>query len=161
MLHRSSPIRFLLTILLVVAVPLCCCDLRSLLGGCASCEAAPDKDGAETVSHDHADVTTHEHGACHQHATGHAAESADTHSRPPCNPENDKHDCDCGKNNSKMLTVEKSTVELPAPVIVATLDWTHVAELVPTAVSRAHYRDASAIARPPTSLLRQHCALIV
>ena len=162
MLHRSSPFRLLVTLLLVVAVPFCCCDFRSLLGGCASCGAErPATAHDEMVAHARADGSAHEHGACHQHATGHTRENADNHTPLPCGPGNDKHNCNCGKNDGKMLTVQKPTVELPASVVVAVLDWTMAADLVPLAVSRMPIRDISAVARPPTSLLRMHCALIV
>ncbi|MBS0190570.1 MAG: hypothetical protein JSR52_05415 [Planctomycetes bacterium] len=60
-----------------------------------------------------------------------------------------------------MLTVQKSTVELPAPVVVAVLDWSIAVDLFPPTTTRVPYRGSSAIIRPPTSLLRQHCALIV
>lgn len=162
MLHRSSPTRLLVTLLLVVAVPFCCCDFRSFLSGCASCGAeGPATGHDEVVAHVDADGAAHDHAACHQHATGHAPENADNHAPLPCGPGNDTHDCNCGKNDGKMLTVQKPTVELPTSVIVAVLDWTLTADLAPRAISRMPYRDISAVARPPTSLLRMHCALIV
>lgn len=60
-----------------------------------------------------------------------------------------------------MLSVEKSTVQLSVPVVVAVLDWTLASDLLPPAQFRAHERQVRAVERPPTSLLRMHCALIV
>lgn len=161
MLHHGNPFRLFVTLLLVVAVPFCCCDFRTLLNGRASCRAASGTDGDETVSLVESIGTAHDDGASHQHATGHDAENGENHSPTPCGPGHDKHDCICGKNDGKMQTVHKSTVELPTPVVVAVLDWTLAADLIPRATSPVPYREMSASNRLPTSLLGMHCALIV
>ncbi|HMN39758.1 MAG TPA: hypothetical protein PKE29_02865 [Phycisphaerales bacterium] len=148
-----------MTLLLVVAVPFCCCNFRSLLSTCSSCQAAPVADEPE-ASHDRSHDSDHDLAAPHQHATGHK-QHEDGQSSVPCGPGDEKHHCNCEKNDGKMLTVQKSTVELPMPVVVAILDWSMAADMLPPAAIRVQYRGSLAIARPPTSLLRQHCALIV
>ncbi len=159
MRHRSSPIRLLGTLLLVVAVPFCCCNFHSMLTTCSSCQAAPVAKEVE-ASHGRSHDADHDHAVPHQHATGHT-QGGSGESPAPCGPGDEKHKCNCEKNDGKMLTVQKSTVELPTPVIVAVLDWSMAVDLLPSAAIRVQYRGNLAIARPPTSLLRQHCALIV
>jgi len=159
MLHRGSPFRLLVTLLLVVAVPFCCCNFHSWFSACASCEAPAASGEAATVAHVHADSSSHHHAAHHEHTTGTVA---DTHTdTAPCAPGDQKHDCDCGKNSGMMLSVQKSTVELPAPVVVAVLDWALTSDLLPPVQFQAHEQQLRAVERPPTSLLRMHCALIV
>jgi hypothetical protein len=159
MLHRGSPFRLLVTLLLVVAVPFCCCNFHSMLTTCSSCQAAPVAKEVE-ASHGRSHDADHDHAVPHQHATGHT-QGGSGESPAPCGPGDEKHKCNCEKNDGKMLTVQKSTVELPTPVIVAVLDWSMAVDLLPSAAIRVQYRGNLAIARPPTSLLRQHCALIV
>ncbi len=152
MMTGSSPIRFAVTILLVVAIPFCCCNYRSLLGGCRPCGGAlPSEELPVTKVAQH-----HCHGG-HEHGDG---SQTDGESPAPSTPEK-KHDCKCDKNEGKMLTVEKTTVELPDPVAVAVLTWSSVADLSPDVHHLVALRDFSRAFRPPTSLLRMHCALIV
>lgn len=60
-----------------------------------------------------------------------------------------------------MVSVEKAAVDFPADVVIAIVAWASVADVVPTSAHFAPLRDLSAPIRPPTSLLRLHCALIV
>jgi hypothetical protein len=160
MLHRGSPFRLLVTVLLAVAVPFCCCDFRSLLSGCTSCEAATPGSSQTVAVHSDADAG-HDH-ATHSHCHGHAPTGDDQDgSTPGKAPEKDQHDCSCGKNTGKMLTVEKSTLELPAPVIVAILDWSRMSDLRPLDPFKGCEIENRVAERPQTSLLRLHCALIV
>lgn len=156
--NRNSPFRFALTLLLALAIPFCCCDFRTLLGGCGSCEAAgiADPQTAAVPSHEDEGHVAHSH--CHGHAP-----KGDDHGRsePGKAPSKDRHDCTCGKNTGKMLAVEKSPVELPAPVIVAILDWSGVSDCRPYAAFRGHHVEQRAVDQPATTLLRMHCALIV
>ena len=161
MLHRDSPFRLLVTVLLAVAVPFCCCNFHSWFSGCIPCQApASDRQG-ERLAHVHADGSSHDHSSHHEHQDGPASNNGDDHAPKPCAPGNDKHDCDCGKNSGMMLTVQKSSVELPAPVVVAVLDWALPADVLPTALFRGLDRERRVVERPQTSLLRLHCALIV
>lgn len=60
-----------------------------------------------------------------------------------------------------MLSGAKLRVELPVPVLVAILDWVLTSDRVSLAQITSNRHDVWAAARPPTSLLRQHCALVV
>ncbi|MFN7022052.1 MAG: hypothetical protein ACK4WH_12095 [Phycisphaerales bacterium] len=154
MLHRDSPFRLLVTVLLAVAVPFCCCDFRSLLGGCHSCEeATPATSQTAEAGHDHADrIDNH----------GHSPTGDDHHRSDPGNaPEQDQHDCTCGNNTGTMLTVEKSTLELPTPVLVAIPEWSALTDLRPLDLFKGPEVEMRVVERPQTSLLRMHCALIV
>jgi len=159
MLQRGSSLRLLVTVLLAVAVPFCCCDFHSLLSGCASCEAPARQIDAEAVAHVHDDGAGHHHAAHHEHSADPVTDG--DQGTTPCGPGDEKHDCNCGKTDGMMLTVQKSTVELPAPVVVAVLAWAQPVDQVPLALIRGHERDQRVVQRPQTSLLRQHCALIV
>lgn len=160
MLNRTSPFRFVLTLLLALAVPFCCCDLRSLLSGCASCDTSTGGDTRTVAVHD--DSEAHDTPATHSHCHGHSPKGDEQDGSTPAEaPEKDQHDCSCGKNTGKMLTVQKSTVELPVPVVIAVLAWAQPVDQVPLALIRGHERDQRVVQRPQTSLLRQHCALIV
>ncbi len=112
------------------------------------------------ASHGHSHDADHDHAAPHQHATGHT-QHGNGESPVPCGPGDEKHKCNCEKNDGKMLTVQKLTVDLPTPVVVAVLVWSMAMDFVPPATIQVQYRGNSASVRPPTSLLRQHCALIV
>lgn len=157
MLNRNSPFRCMLTLLLALAVPFCCCDFRSLLTGCVSCDAAPP----ETVKTVAVSEGGHDH-ASHSHCHGHSPKGDDHDgSTPGKAPDQDKHDCSCGKNTGKMLTVEKTTLELPTPVVVATLDWSAITDLRPLDPFKGWEVEKRVVERPQTTLLRMHCALIV
>lgn len=159
MLQRGSPFRLLVTLLLVVAVPFCCCNFRSLLSTCSSCQAMPAAEEVD-ASHGHSHDADSDHAVPHQHARD-QTQHGDGESPAPCGPGDNKHQCNCEKNDGKMLTVQKSTVELPMPVVVAILDWSMAVDMLPPFSTRVLYRGNLAVARPLTSLLRQHCALIV
>lgn len=160
MLSRTSPFRFVLTLFLMLAVPFCCCDVRSLLSGCGSCEVASLAAPKPTATSSHVDSddghTTH--SRCHGHTS-----KGDDHDRsaPGNAPKKDQHDCSCGKTTGKMLTVEKSTFELSAPVVVAVLEWSGWSNFRAFDAFRGHHVEQRVVDRPATTLLRMHCALIV
>lgn len=80
----------------------------------------------------------------------------------PCGPHHeDQNDCSCGKHDAKMLTGAKPSVEPPVSVIIAILDWVVTTDRASLAQITINRHDAWATARPPTSLLRLHCALVV
>ena len=75
---------------------------------------------------------------------------------------NDHHKGPCTCNDHKQTTVGilKVTIELTTPMLAYILpDWVP-SQSIPDP-SAAHGSDSRAPLRPPTSLLRQHCALIV
>ena len=147
-----SPIRRLITILLMVSMPLCCCNFRSL-GRCCGPVGAP-----ASSSH------VHEHGAVDEHADchgGHEVTNAPS-GTDPCGPGHDDGDqCACGKSLTKMGLVGKPVVEIPALAFVAILPLPTMplADSVPTHV--ASFWAARLLVPPATTLLRLHCALTV
>lgn len=161
MLHRGSPCRHLVTVLLAVAVPFCCCNFHSWSSACAPCQTPAFDRNSEALAHVHSGRTNHDHSSRHEHQDGPTSNDGGDHGSKPCAPGDDKHDCDCGKDGGMMLAVQKSTVELPAPVVIAVLDWVQPACVLPPAPFRGLDREQRGIERQQTSLLRLHCALIV
>jgi len=158
MLDTRSPFRLLVTLLLAVAVPFCCCNFHSWLSACAPCEAASHVTETKLAVHSHAAGVGHDHDADHH------AESAKTPEgnipASPCERGHDDGDCACSKQ-STYLTVAKPTLEFPTPIVVAVLSFPAITETWASLPSWTTERDSRAFARPPTSLLRLHCALIV
>ncbi len=155
MVQRASPFRLLVTLLLAVAVPFCCCNFHSWLSACGPCEAAEHSDDGDlALTGDHVKQTSD-----HQDADAPLSHHEDHNA--PCGPSKDKDGpCSCGKSNAPMLTVEKSGMDLPMPVLLAVLPHSFVSPLVQSVCSDVR-RDSTSLARPPTSLLRLHCALTV
>jgi hypothetical protein len=155
---RSGPFRSILTLILALAVPFCCCDLRALLTGCISCESATSGGGRSVGVQPGDGHDCGGHGHCHGDAPSGTDQDGST---PGKEPVQDSHDCSCGKTTGKMLTVEKSTIELPAPVLVAILDWSATSDPRLFDAYRGREVDLRVRERLATSLLRMHCALIV
>lgn len=156
MFSRNGHFRTCLSLLLAVVVPFCCCNFHSLLTACEACVPA----GAG--HHGHAAASNgHAHND-HEHSDGSGgrsdSETRHHHGEPS---DGDHQDCTCGKHEAKMLSGEKPTVELPTVVLVAILNW--VAMLSSAAEPSRPFTNGEvwASARPATSLLRLHCALIV
>jgi hypothetical protein len=157
MLSPSSHFRTFVALLLAVVVPFCCCNFHSWLSACASCVPASSVDGDRQLA-----AKEHDHKGCH-HSGSKGSDSGGDHHQGPVSPEDgsDQHDCTCGKNQAKMMAGEKPTIELPTAVLVAILNWTTVAWAAPEPSLTFVSGEVWACARPPTSLLRMHCALIV
>ena len=148
-----GPTRLLLTVMLAAAIPLCCCRgemLASLLGG------EPHKC---TVSHATADHGHTSHGHSHQHGSGHGKSGCGHDAPEPCN---DEGPCDCAhQGDIKSLPDAPTSVKDSGGVLVTVLPELSVGRSgVPLTNFRLR-RLSEAVPRPPTSLLRQHCALIV
>jgi len=170
MLFCGGLFRFLLTIVLAVTVPFCCCNFHALMSTCAGCERSADifsADiftvlGAASFDHEHADGSHHHHDAKPGQVDGKLATTSSDQSPSPCGPgHKDEGDCTCGKHDTKMLTAVKSSVEFSTPVLVAVLAWPAIAPLTLDFPTRVQSRRDWAHNRPPTSLLRLHCALVV
>lgn len=160
MLHRDSPFRLLVTVLLAVAVPFCCCNFHSLLSSCVPCEAATHHDAAKPVADHHSDGAVHDHDSDHHSGPTTAHNDGSEPGQSPCGPGHDDDDCTCGKQNT-LLTIAKQTVEFPSPVLVAILSFPTIAESWALCPFSAMDRGLWTAVRPPTTLLRLHCALIV
>ncbi len=150
----------MVTVLLTVAVPFCCCNFHSWLSVCAPCEAATHHEVAEPVAHHHADGAVHEHKSDHHSDAAKIPTDCSQPDSSPCGPGHKDDDCNCGKQNT-LLEVAKPALELPSPVFVAILVFPAIANSWSISSLRTFQRDSLALERPPTTLLRLHCALIV
>lgn len=160
MLHRHSTFRLLVTVMLAVAVPFCCCNFHSLLSSCVPCEAATHHAAAKPVADHHSDGAVHAHDSDHHSGPIKAHNDGNEPGESPCGPAHDDDDCTCGKQNT-LLTIAKQTVGFPSFVSVAILSFSTIAEPWTICPFSAIDRGLWTAARPPTTLLRLHCALIV
>ena len=155
MLVRSRPFRTLLAVVLAVAVPFCCCKFNAAATACASCVAAPsgERDCTGNVRDDH---------GCRR-ADARTADSDGQGPQGPASPDDgsDGHGCTCGNDEAKLVAREKPTIEVPTAVLVAILDWAAVAWAAPEPSHTFVSGGLRAGARPLTSLLSMHCALMV
>ncbi len=151
-LHRT--IQWILAGYLALLMPLCCCFAS---GATERCAPADDSNVLSQT------VREHDHGElAHQHDGGHDRQTpADHHDQcdPSC-PGHDDGSCDCGCDapGHHAFTIEKSAS------VDTSLGFSHVLvpwlTLAPSEQVRPN-RPATNPPRPPTSLVRMHCALIV
>ncbi len=163
MLSRSGHFLAFVALLLAVVMPFCCCTFRSLVSAGASRVPASSIDGdGQLAAKEHDHKGCHHSGGCH-HWGSKGSESGGDHHHGPASPEDDsdQHDCTCGKNQTKMMAGERPTAGLPTSVLVAIVNWTIDAWAAPQPSLTVLSGEVWACARPPTSLLRMHCALIV
>lgn len=149
----TGPFRLLVTLLLVVSMPLCCCSFRSL-GTCCPSQSSPVAAGH---AHAESDLGHDEHASCHG---GHDHGESQPDSKP-CIPDDDGDGCGCGKSLTKLGVVAKPVVEVPAPALVAILPTPEMLPVEEVVYTRVRARAASPVLPPITSLLRLHCALTV
>ena len=131
MSHVTLLFRWLTVAFVALGINLCCC-MGAGLGHTA-----------------HADEP-HAHACC----AGHDAH-ADGHSKAPA----EKHTCQCSTQAVKAL-VKSPELKMPAlAMILREWSWSMLPPFKPILRTLAIAREG--IPAPPTSLLRQHCALIV
>lgn len=160
MLLRSAQFRSFVAILLMVAIPFCCCNFRSLFAGDLECLTASVSEARllRASLSPAEDRRPPANGCCHGKSV---TESGTSEPEPQGDSSDQPRDCSCDKSGGKMLSVEKSALELSAQVVVAALEWAQWPELRPLdpVSGRGHLPPAAH--RPLTSLVRMHCALIV
>lgn len=153
MTRLTSPhARWMLATVMAVALPFCCCNGRlgtQAFGALAS---------IQTVAHgSHHEDTGHRHRG-ESRESGHGCHSSGQSEGPtPCD---DDGPCDCEQHKQiKQLPERSTTVDLSWTVIaiLATVEQT---EWIPEPPSITRLSPA-AVPRPPTSLLRLHCALTI
>jgi len=157
-LHPTA--RWVVALLTSIGLQLCCCNVKTLLGGC--CQG----DGSATAismaigdrHHDshHHDGSDDGAGPCHSHPLKDQGQPAD-----PCGPcdHNDNGGCACGTHDKAPNPVSKTPVAIP-PIGVAILAPPAIVAS-PLTIGACRCAGLHAVRLPPTSLLRQHCALIV
>lgn len=160
MLLRSDQFRSLVIILVIVAIPFCCCNFRSLLGGNSACHNPLFSEeslvsASPSQAKDHAPPAV---GCCRGKSL---AESGISNWEPTNDPSDQPRDCSCDKGGGKMLSVEKPALELPAQVAVVALEWAQWPELRTLSPVSGRGHLSPAVHRPLTSLVRLHCALMV
>lgn len=156
MFSRNSHFRTCLSLLLAVVVPFCCCNFQSLLTACEACvPACSGHDGHAAAANGHAH---NNHEDADESGERSDSETRHHHDTPS---DGDHQDCTCGKHEAKMLSGEKPTIELPTAVLVAILNWVAIPSSAAEPSRPFTNGEIWAAVRPPTSLLRLHCALIV
>lgn len=152
MTRLNTPhVRWMVATLMAVALPFCCCNGRLVtqaigaLAAIPTVALAPHHD--ETGSLHHGDREP-AHGCC---------PSGPSDRPTPCE---DDGPCDCDQHKQvKQLPESPTTVDYSG-TLVAVLSSVAPAGWVPEPPSIARLSPA-AVPRPPTSLLRLHCALII
>jgi len=162
MLQPGSTFRLLVTLLLAVAVPFCCCNFHSWLSECVPCEAAAHPAAVvDPVAHHHEHATAHNHESDHHVNRSAAYTEVREPILMPCGLGHDAdHDCTCGKQNRLQLVVTRS-FEFSTPILVTILSFPTLMDPGALSPFRTVGRDLWLAFRPPTTLLRLHCALIV
>jgi hypothetical protein len=146
-----GPWRVLLSILLVLTVPLCCCNLHAATGH-AHRPSPVDGHAAAPGHYSHA----HHSGAGHGHGP------ASTYADGQCSPEPEgDHKCSCGKHDVRMMPGERLGVPMIDCVVLTVVTWTAPPVIEPAAAPPVQFGGHDTPDRPPTALLRMHCALIV
>ena len=147
---RTSSFRPLIALFLAAWMPFCCCSLNTLVGACQACDEHGDDDG----------VAACHHGAANSHTAGTGHHDEDSSPGHQDQPKRDQGPCTCDQSKQTTIGVEKNTIELPTPVVAYVLpEWEAV--WLPHNDSLALSSENQAVRKPATSLLRQHCALIV
>gem|GEM_PF-2816422 len=164
---RGSPFRLLVALLLATAVPFCCCNLHCWLSVYGQRHSVTPHASVEHAVHCHgkADITVNDADHQPEHHADHATGSTDSEHHPsPCRPghndHNDHNDCCCGKHTT-LLTVAKTTLNLPAPVLEAILPLVVDIDAGVVTPFQTRVLAVSHLPAPAATLLRLHCALIV
>ncbi len=154
MMGPHGTVRWLLAGYMALLMPLCCCYASSAAECCTPADESTVRSQAPH-EHDHAErAPKHDGGHDHQ------APADDQNKCEPTCPGHDNDSCDCGCDNPghHSFTVEKSAsndASLGFSLVV--LPW-----LTPLLNEQVRPNTpATNPPRPPTSLVRMHCALIV
>ena len=138
--------------LISIGLQLCCCNIQGLLGGRGESGRATSNSHTDchgSVRHGSVDSHAHNVPASDQNCCDQAAPS------DPCHHDDDG--CACGTHDKAPSHIDQ--IELPL-TFVAILP----APVVATpafVVSQSRYAGVHGVSPPRTSLLQQHCALIV
>lgn len=137
MLARSAILRRLLAILIALWMPACLCQ--------AETDAAAPSHPVERGQHQDGDDGSDNPSDDHDHCPGH---------------DHNKSGCECPQLTATLAKADQN-LNGSLATIVAIVSWTHCDWPLPASRCVGCTRPFSAVPRPPTSLLRMHCALIV
>lgn len=150
---RAMPSRSLIAILLAAWMPWCCCILRTLMADSRACGDHRHQDADAAGASDGSSVSHVDACGGHQH----------DEVSVPLSPQGDPQDqkpCTCDSHKQTTIGLDKTTIEFPATVVLFPLpNWD--LSWAPRWSSMALRTENWNQLRPATSLLRQHCALIV
>jgi hypothetical protein len=151
----AATARWTLVCSISIGLQLCCCNLRVFFGG--GCQDEQHVAHTQSVHADREGDAHHTHCRGHDHGSTPAPHD-DGHPTNPC----DHHDtggCACGTHDKAPNLVAKICLDI-SPVVIAILPSPTILAPLRT-LSAARYATLHAVLLPPTSLLQQHCALIV
>lgn len=160
MIDRDGPFRPIITILLAVTLPLCCCNFRVLAGGPAACHAvAVDFARAAPLDEQRHDCCGSSGRSPASGAPGQAPSGQEEPGKSPAPPDGS---CNCGKSNMVSSSHEEPGPQ-PSEIVMGAVPaaemaraaWGRSVEMARPAMTR------NGVLRPATSLLRLHCALTV
>jgi hypothetical protein len=153
--------RWMLALLTSIGLQVCCCNVKTLLGGC--CQGGRSETTLSMAIGDRHHDSHHHHGSddgggpcdsIHHPLKDHGPPAA------PCGP-CDHHNggCACGTHDKAPSLVVKTSAAIPAMGVVILAPPVILAS--PLTIGATRCAGLHAVLLPPTSLLRQHCALIV
>ena len=161
----GGPFRYVLTLILAVAVPCCCCSFQVLMnagGGCASPSHAVTASGANSSCHKQGKSSCHQKESKPGHEEGQLATTRGDDSASSADVgHTHEGGCACVKHDAKMLTTVKLAVEFSPPVLIALLPWPELSQVALSLPTGFQSQFDRPLPRTETSLLRLHCALIV
>jgi hypothetical protein len=156
MMGPHGTIRLLFAGYMALLMPLCCCYASVATERCAPADESTVRSQVPH-EHDHGEHA-HEHDGGHEHQ----APTDDRHKCDPSCPGHDNGSCDCGCDDPghRFFTVEKpASIDMTLGFLPVVLPW-----LTPPLNEQVRVRPtrpATNPPRPPTSLVRMHCALII
>jgi len=148
-----STVRWIIAVAVTIGLQVCCCNLEAMFRVCIACgdHAAPAL----------ADLThSHNGPASAHHSHDHPTTAEDQHESSPCNDHHEQGECTCESHELAKSLPEKPRLELPAISLIAVLPEPQFENLGFAPVS-CRWAPTESVFRPPTSLLRQHCALTI
>lgn len=160
---RGRSFKSVVSLVLLIAVPFCCCNFRAWLTGNSHCDEDAGRNPVVAIAHLQADACESDSNTDHQPDSGRTKchEALSDKSGPCSSHHGGQDDCSCGKHDSNLPAAAKPSCVLQTPVLVAILDWAPSTDRDSLAQSPIHRDDVWAVPRPPTSLLQLHCALVV
>ncbi len=150
---RVIPFRFLIALFLAAWTPFCCCNLHSVMNVCEVCGEHGHRDADGDDDHDGGNAPHTHANVAHHHDEDSLPAQQDKH-------KNDQKRCNCDGNKLTSIGLDKSTIEFPASALLFLLPRWETSWYPRWPLMALPSENRSPL-RPATSLLYQHCALIV
>jgi hypothetical protein len=148
-----GPVRWIIAVAVTVGLQVCCCNLEAMFRVCIACgdHAAPAL----------ADLThNHDEPASEHHSHDHLTTAEDQHGPSPCDDHHEEGECTCKSHELAKSLPEKPRLDLPTLALIAVLPEPQFDDPGFVSIS-CRWAPTERVFRPPTSLLRQHCALTI